>query len=640
MLSIILLTVGLIHESNASPSFSEKKDVNAARYFPEDKFYDYFSEALILEGAFYESDGKTLDARLIIHGTSGFDPKNTLSYGMLIDSDSDFDTGKNGFDYRYKVQWTDYTWTETYERIHTDSPILKEISNSTIDDPFIKNSIGEEGKKHSVELSLELDKIGNPELYAVVFFTEGTIHEKAPLVQYVTSVAAIPPPEFVVKTNPSPIAFESSTEKVFHIVVESEIAETTDIHYNVYSESDNVQITELIENTISLKGGKAEIPVLLHDDGHEDLEVHKIFVDLNPWYDVNPETRNADRGGEIFDSYHFRNQQNAETFTIFWSSLQETPSDLQLPIQIAILLVTGIMVVIALLTYKENAKIANYDRNEKHRLQILTVYDYMQSLLYGTNKTTKELRLNYPKHDTDREEASEGNVTINSLRISDVKSFDAKNILFYESALEHFEAYSEQKNKWELLIQSVVKYNAESNSLKQDIQMMYEKFCADNLPNFKPYGNDQNHVYYMEQIVRKAYEILDADELGNPFDLEMKFEHHMLSHEYPEIEISPDDDVAQNTLSNDDVTLLFSTEPFPDIAYDLLAVILSEPFSTKYSNLMKTKKETIRLLGEFRESIKILVRELSLGAELKGECSLELHSSSKFSSFFKKITGN
>ena len=128
LLFVLVFGFGLIYDVYASPSFPEQFiDRGIGGYYLDGRLErDY--EILNLEGAYYKSDGKILKARLITHVTSGYGENNTLSYGMLIDSDSDFDTGRNGFDYRYRVLWENSTWFEIYEYLPTDSNYIEEIS--------------------------------------------------------------------------------------------------------------------------------------------------------------------------------------------------------------------------------------------------------------------------------------------------------------------------------------------------------------------------------------------------------------------------------------------------------------------------------------------------------------------------------
>ena len=639
---VLCMTISLMLIGNAyaiSPSFPEQKIHSGAIYFPEDGSFDQYSEALVLEGAFYKSHGESFDARLIIHGKSGFDINNTLSYGMLIDSDSDFNTGKKGFDYRYYVKWDNGTWYEIYEEIPTGSvnPI-KEFEKNHIESPFIEDSVEHSGIKQTVEMSMDLSKIGNPDLYAVAFYTEGTIYERTPLIQYVTSLAVIPPPEFVVSTNPPLISFESSTEEIVNIIVESDIAETTDVYHNIYSDNKNLEIAELLEdNSIHIRSGKAEIPIKLKDVAHDDIQVHHLSVDLNPWHAVNPETRNAERGGEIFESYHYRNHQEAQTFLLSWISLPAPSYDWQLSIQIAILIATGMMVVFAFFTYEKQAKMTNYTLNEKHKHEILDVYDKMQSLLYEKRGFTKEFVLTYPENDDKRIEASVGSVNLHASRIFETVEFNGANVFFYHSALEHLKSYPEINEKWNSLYESISNYNAELISLKKSIEEHYLEFFKKHFTNFVPADGTSKHVFNMESIVRESYEILDDAMNGRDVDLDLEETHHMLSDEYEHIESGSENDEAQNSLYKNNSLLLFSTEPFPNEAHNMLNTVLTGTLKKKYQSLMKIEQKNIKFLDEFRFSIKDVVKELTLGVKLKGECKLERERSFKITRFFSKL---
>jgi len=634
---ITLICLMGVYDAEAATSFPEQFiHSGTGGYFPDGHF-ERDSEALNLEGVFYKSDGKTLEARLVTHGTTGFSANNTLSYGMLIDSDSDFDTGRNGFDHRYYIQWENGIWYEIYEELPTGSVNTKEIYKSKIEQAFFPESvILDDQLKHTVELSLDLEKIDSPELFAIVFFSEGHFLGDMPLRQDVLSLAVIPPPEFVVRTNPPLISFESSTEKVVHILVESDIAETSDVHYNVYSDSNNAKATKLIGNTVSMKGGMVEIPILLHDQGHDDTQIHKLFVELNPWYDVNPDTSNAERGGEIFDSYHFRNQQTVESFTIFWSSLPAPPYNWQLPVQIAILIATGVMVVFAFFTYRKNAEIATYDSDEKHKHQILSVYDRMQYLIPRYNGITKEISIEYPE-EHHRSRVEFGKVAWYTTTNVDTLKLNETKVLFYNAALKHLKKYPETHAKWKSLYESVSDYNKEVDLIKQEIQKLCLKFIQENLSDFKDAKNDNEHVFYIDTIVYKAYEILDDVVNNRQVDFSLEYDGHKISDMYPELEIDGDDDEMEHNASKNGSGFFRSSKHIPAEADNLLGSVMTQELQEKFKSLKDKENPCYDKFDELRSSIKEVVRELNLGMKLKGECDFELESSFKITSIFNNL---
>lgn len=611
---VFFVVIGFFSNVDASPFFPEQNNVNAARYFPEDEFNDNYSEALILEGAFYESNGETLDARLIIHGTSGFVVNNTLSYGMLIDSDSDFDTGKNGFDYRYKVTWNNNTWTEIYERIQTDSLFLKEISADQIEDPFIKDSI--EGGKQSVELSLDLHEIGDPELYAIAFFTEGSIYEKTPRIQYVTSLAVIPPPEFVVRTNPSPIAFESSTENVFHILVESDIAETTDVHFNVYSDDKTLQITELIDSPISMKGGKAEIPVLLSDDGYDEFRIYKLFVDLNPWHAVNPETRNAERGGEIFESYHYRNSQKSETFTIFWSSFPQQPFiNAELLVQIILLVATGVMVFFGIWTHFDNRKDRNQERKIGHSLDMAKIYKTMQSLVCVRDYYSKNTALRYPDDKIAQQRVRLGDESVKNDGSIILKDLNQNNLPHLGWALQHIDQYPNIKTRWDNLQQSIKEYDELVDSLKNKIKSICLKNIGEKLDGYKEYDGTYSNSYFITNIVFECYEILVDDANGSM--------HQPASGMMVPWNFQDESDTRELCEIRADYVLFQSPEPIDEsIAQEILDSCITNETRGDMKKIIKKFSKSTDELALFKQELKSLVTLLEGRDLIKGKCNL------------------
>lgn len=619
--SIIILLIfmtGDISTRNvsASPSFPEQFiDGSTSAYFPDGYFEDK-TNALSLEGAYYKSNGKSVDTRLILHGFNGFSINSTLSFGMLIDSDSDFNTGKGGFDYRYRVVWDDGEWFEILEELSTSSINLKEILKKQIESPFFPDSVNHNGLKSLVELSLDLEHIGNPDLFTVVFFTEGQLTGETLLIQDVLSLAVIPPPTFTVKTEPSLISFESSTEKIIHIIVKSDITETTDLHYNVYSDSDSVEIKQLIGNSVSLKEGTGEIPILLLDEGHDDLKIHNLFVDLNPWYPVNPETKSIKRGSEIYETYHFRNQQKADTFTLFWSSLPQKPLiDTPLGIQITLLIATGIMAGFGIWTHFDNRRFGNQERKIRHTNEMAKIYKIMLSSTSDRDYHSKKLVLRYPS--TKENQAILREETITQTSDSTIESMDLNNILHLSRAIKHMKKYDEVFQKWNLLQTTIDEYNQNVISLKNEIKTLCLEKIKEKLPEFREYDGGYTKAFFINSIIDESYEIL--------FDGVKDIPHQPIwANVYP---WNPDNDNDERKLYvlSVESTLFQSPEPInQSIVDNILNSSINDKFRKQMEQIFDTFEKAQSQLSLFKYKLSPLVKKLEGEDLIAGKCDLKI----------------
>ncbi len=618
MIFLSLLCFVSVYDAEASTSFSEQF-INAGTdvFFPDDYFH-YDSEALNLEGVYYKSDGETLDTRLIVSGKTGFSINNTISYGMLIDSDSDFNTGRNGFDYRYMVQWDNGTMNEIYEQFLTNSSEVREIFKKPIGSFFVEDSVEHNSLKNTVEMSIDLEKIGNPELYAVVFFSEGYLSGKTPLVQDVTRLAIIPPPEFVVTTEPSLISFPSGTEKIIHIQVDSDIAETTDLHYNVYlkNKNENIVVKQLlIENFVELSGGKAVIPVSLEVEGHDDSLTHKLQFDLEAWYDVNPYTKTVERGGELFDSYYFRNQQEPESFTIFWSTLEQKPSiGFPLLIQIILLGATIVMAYVGVKTHRNNKKMGDSERKLNHSTDMAKIFKTILSLVCIRDYYSKELTLRYPEDEIIQEKVRSG---INIRNFGDIVLRDLvpNNIPRLSWALQHIESYHDIKNSWNKLQRSKSKYKTKVHLVKQQIEIICENGIKEKLPDLRAYDGSYSDSYFIENIVFEVYEIL-VDHVNG-------LDHQPIQTSTMPWNLDSNSDKRKLYMITSDSILFQTTQPIDySIVTKILNSCITEETTLLMNEIIQEFNNTEQVLAEFKKELKEIVIQLEGHDLIEGKCEL------------------
>lgn len=165
----------------------------------------------------YLSDGKVLNVTFWLLTSFVEKPSSDMvSYGMLIDVDANNETGWHGIDYMTKIMWKNKTWTKILEEwsSHGESRLLDNQTNYA---GFFDK------QKRYVLLSLNLDTVGFPEQYRVVFFTQQLFKKENPvhIIGDFTRWVHIPPPEFVVSTSPSFLQLRAGDQKIIEVQIKS-----------------------------------------------------------------------------------------------------------------------------------------------------------------------------------------------------------------------------------------------------------------------------------------------------------------------------------------------------------------------------------------------------------------------------------
>jgi hypothetical protein len=172
----------------------------------------------------YISDGKNLNVTMWL--ASGFknsstsipvynDPFRKITYGMLIDADSNTETGYNGADYDFYIEVAGGKLSAyLYQLASTGGyNLLSSKTNLGLTDP---NAL-----QGSVSLHLDLGSIDYPSKYDLLFYTAESY--KSNEVRQFTSWVNIPPPTLEMATSPNNIAIRQGQE----LLVPARIKSTT-----------------------------------------------------------------------------------------------------------------------------------------------------------------------------------------------------------------------------------------------------------------------------------------------------------------------------------------------------------------------------------------------------------------------------
>ncbi|HYZ50945.1 MAG TPA: hypothetical protein VE593_08660 [Nitrososphaeraceae archaeon] len=171
----------------------------------------------------YISDGKTLNTTIWL--ASGFtssspvynhDPFRKITYGILIDADSNPKTGYNGADYDFYVELARgklngylYQLSSTGDYIIVGS---KNITQSLLDPDALRGA---------VKLELDLQSINYPSKYDLLFYTAESY--KSNEVRQFTSWVNVPPPALEMATSPKDIMIRQGQQ----LLVPARIKSTT-----------------------------------------------------------------------------------------------------------------------------------------------------------------------------------------------------------------------------------------------------------------------------------------------------------------------------------------------------------------------------------------------------------------------------
>ncbi len=177
----------------------------------------------------YLSDGKTLNTTIWL--ASGFtssspvynnDPFRKISYGMLIDADSNPKTGYNGADYDFYVEVAGgklngylYQLSSTGDYIIVGS---KNLTQSLLDPNALRGA---------VRLELDLSSINYPSNYDLLFYTAESY--KSNEVRQFTSWVSIPPPTLEMATSPNNIMIRQGQQLLIPARIKSTTGFSNDV---------------------------------------------------------------------------------------------------------------------------------------------------------------------------------------------------------------------------------------------------------------------------------------------------------------------------------------------------------------------------------------------------------------------------
>ena len=178
----------------------------------KDDYNDTLDGLTDIQKVTYFSNGTVLTATLWL--ASGFEENPSVNgrtvavvYGILIDADSNQETGKEGVDYQVEIHWSNETQTWNKGITEYSSP----VHNRTLDIKEDYTGFYENDERY-VLLSINLDDILSPNRYKAMFYA-GAIYDNSDRKIDLSTWVDISPPEYSLATLPNPVIVRQGEQK-------------------------------------------------------------------------------------------------------------------------------------------------------------------------------------------------------------------------------------------------------------------------------------------------------------------------------------------------------------------------------------------------------------------------------------------
>jgi hypothetical protein len=216
-----------------SPSFELQDLINENRHWvqtygnSEPHLRSNYTDLLAVD---YISDGKTLNATFWLasglkNSTAAIynQPFRKISYGMLIDADSNTKTGYNGADYDFYTESVGGKLSGYLYQLSSTGGYRLIGSKINYSQPVVDPNV----LQGSVNLQLDLDSINYPSKYNLLFYTAESY--KSNEVRQYTSWVNVPPPTLHMTTSPGNIVIRQGEEQLIPARIRSTTGFSSDI---------------------------------------------------------------------------------------------------------------------------------------------------------------------------------------------------------------------------------------------------------------------------------------------------------------------------------------------------------------------------------------------------------------------------
>jgi hypothetical protein len=243
----------------------------------------------------YYTDGDFLNSTVWLYFPFQVKPNYTMvNYGMLIDSDFDNRTGFDGIDHKFETRWDNNSriWTSTLEAWSPNGKNrnidLNNNNNNNNSTSFFEND------KHYVTLSLNLDLIGSPSKYKVIFYAE--VERDGVSFTDFTRWVAIPPLQVVITTSPNSIELHKGEERTIEVQVNSSQGYEPTVEIGAKSRVDKIAFEFPQNDTLNIPTfGEATTPLIIRASDDASVGPYTLFISANSTF---PSEQLIDVGSE------------------------------------------------------------------------------------------------------------------------------------------------------------------------------------------------------------------------------------------------------------------------------------------------------------------------------------------------------
>jgi hypothetical protein len=230
---ILLVILNPFQSFGLSPSFGLQELINENHDWvqtygnSESHLRSNYTDILAVD---YISDGKTLNATFWLasglkNSTAAIynQPLTKISYGMLIDADSNTKTGYNGADYDFYVESVGGKLSGFLYQLSSTGGYKLIGSKINYSQPLVDPNV----LQGSVNLQLDLGSINYPSDYNVMFYSAESY--KSNEVRQFTSWINVPPPTLQMTTSPSNIVIRQGEEQQIAARIKSTTGFSNDV---------------------------------------------------------------------------------------------------------------------------------------------------------------------------------------------------------------------------------------------------------------------------------------------------------------------------------------------------------------------------------------------------------------------------
>lgn len=230
---ILLVILNPFQSFGLSPSFGLQELINENHDWvqtygnSESHLRSNYTDILAVD---YISDGKTLNTTFWLasglkNSTAAIykQPFTKISYGMLIDADSNTKTGYNGADYDFYVESAGGKLSGFLYQLSSTGGYKLIGSKINYSQPLVDPNV----LQGSVNLQLDLGSINYPSDYNVMFYSAESY--KSNEVRQFTSWINVPPPTLQMTTSPSNIVIRQGEEQQIAARIKSTTGFSNDV---------------------------------------------------------------------------------------------------------------------------------------------------------------------------------------------------------------------------------------------------------------------------------------------------------------------------------------------------------------------------------------------------------------------------